>query len=430
MSILVIGGGGREHAIVKKIHEGHAEETIYVLPGNGGISLDATCVGIGAKDLDQIVAFAQDPAHAVSFAVIAPDDPLVMGLADRLRAVGIPCFGPSAQAAAIEGSKAFAKQLMRKYGIPTAAYELFDDCAAALDYLQQAKYPIVVKADGLALGKGVTVAETYDEAAAAVRRIMEEKVFGSSGDTVVIEEFMRGVEVSVLTFTDGVTIRPMLSSMDHKRAWDGDKGPNTGGMGAIAPHPLYTPAIAEQCRKTIFEPTVAALNAEGRTFRGCLYFGLMLTDDGPKVIEYNCRFGDPETQVVLPLLADDLLTVMKAVEAGELRSQPVRFYDGAACCVILASDGYPLHYESGFPIRDWRSMPANVTVFHAGDRLVDGELVTSGGRVLGVTARAADLPTAVSKAYAAASRISFENLYRRNDIGQQALSYLAARKDD
>ncbi|MCI9579239.1 MAG: phosphoribosylamine--glycine ligase [Oscillibacter sp.] len=424
MNLLVVGGGGREHAIIKKLKENPTVETIYALPGNGGIAQDAVCVpSIGAKDIDQIVDFAK--SHAVGFAVVAPDDPLALGCVDRLHEAGIPCFGPEAKAARIEASKVFAKNLMRKYGIPTARYEVFNDPARALAYLQNASFPIVVKADGLALGKGVLIPENFREAEAAVKSIMEDRTFGDSGSEIVIEEFLTGPEVSVLAFTDGTAIVPMVSSMDHKRAGDGDTGPNTGGMGTVAPNPCYTPEAAAACMESIFLPTLAAMRAEGCPFKGCLYFGLMLTPDGPKVIEYNCRFGDPETQVVLPLLKTDLLTVMQAVENETLGDLPVEWHDGSAACVILASGGYPGSYEKGREISIPKDLPANVTVYHAGDkRTEDGTLVTSGGRVLGVTAVGGGLEAALKDAYAAAERICFEGRYLRHDIGKRALRAL------
>ena len=422
MNILVVGGGGREHAIIKKLKENPTVETIFALPGNGGIAADAVCVPIGVCEIDRIVAFAQE--NRVDFAVVAPDDPLVLGCVDRLEAVGVPCFGPTARAAIIEGSKVFSKNLMKQYGIPTAAYEVFDSMEAALTYLDTAPIPTVVKADGLALGKGVTVAMTRDEAKNAVREAMQDKKFGKSGEKLVIEEFLTGPEVSVLAFTDGKTVKPMVSSMDHKRAYDGDKGPNTGGMGTVAPNPFYTPELADRCMREIFLPTVHAMNAENRTFRGCLYFGLMLTPDGPKVIEYNCRFGDPETQVVLPLLESDLLTVMQATANGTLAETEVKFQRGAACCVVMASKGYPLSYEKGFPI----TIPADLadSVYVAGAALRDGQPVTSGGRVLGVVATAPTLREAVDAAYKKIPRISFANAYWRHDIGARAL---AAKED-
>ena len=420
MNIMVVGGGGREHAIIKKLKENPRVETIYALPGNGGIAQDAVCVAIGAKDLDGICAFAA--GHKIDYAVVAPDDPLVLGLVDRLEAIGIPCFGPRKSAAIIEGSKAFSKALMKKYGIPTAAYEIFTDMDAAIAYVRSGSGAVVVKADGLALGKGVFVCADRDEAEQAVRSIMGERIFGESGAKVVIEEFLEGPEVSVLSFTDGNVVVPMISSMDHKRALDGDEGPNTGGMGTIAPNPFYTPEVAGRCMKEIFLPTIRAMKAEGRTFRGCLYFGLMITKDGPKVIEYNCRFGDPETQVVLPLLKTDLLTVMQATTNGTLDQLTVEFDPGAACCVILASGGYPTHYEKGkeIVVTDEEKLKG-ATVYHAGTALKDGRLVTSGGRVLGVTCTAPSLEEAVKRAYDAASGITFEGVHFRKDIGARAL---------
>ncbi len=417
MKLMVVGGGGREHAIIKKLKENPAVETIYALPGNGGIAADAVCVNIGAKEIDKIVAFATE--NKVDYAVVAPDDPLVLGCVDALEKEGISCFGPRANAAVIEGSKVFSKNLMKKYGIPTATYEVFDNMEKALAYLESAPVPTVIKADGLALGKGVVIAQSREEAREAVISMMQDKKFGKSGDQVVIEEFLTGPEVSVLAFTDGKTLVPMVSSMDHKRAKDGDTGLNTGGMGTVAPNPYYTEQIADQCMKEIFMPTVAAMNAEGRTFRGCLYFGLMLTPKGPKVIEYNCRFGDPETQVVLPLLESDLLTVMQAVSAGRLAETEVKFRDGHACCVVMASEGYPTHYEKGFPIH----IPEEIlpSVYVAGAEQKDGMLVTGGGRVLGVTAVADSLPEAIAMAYEKTGKISFANAFYRHDIGKRAL---------
>ncbi len=417
MKLLVVGSGGREHAIIKKLKENPTVEVIYALPGNGGIAADAVCVPIGACEIERIVAFAVE--KHIDFAVVAPDDPLVLGCADRLREVGIPCFGPGANAAVIEGSKVFAKDLMKKYGIPTAAYETFDDMDRALAYLETSPLPVVIKADGLALGKGVTVAATREEAVRAVTEAMRDKKFGKSGNRIVIEEFLSGPEVSVLTFTDGKTVVPMVSSMDHKRALDNDRGQNTGGMGTIAPNPYYTKEIAERCKKEIFLPTVEAMNREGRTFRGCLYFGLMLTQDGPKVIEYNCRFGDPETQVVLPLLDCDLLTVMQKTENGTLSESDVRIRDGAACCVIMASNGYPASYQKGFEIRIPEDLRPAVSV--AGAALEGDKLLTNGGRVLGVTAVADTLREAITDAYRMVEKISFENAYYRKDIGKKAL---------
>ncbi|MBQ8351362.1 MAG: phosphoribosylamine--glycine ligase [Clostridia bacterium] len=417
MKIMVVGGGGREHAIIKKIKENKSVEEIYALPGNGGIAADATCVPIGAKDIPAIVAFAVE--KKIDYAIVAPDDPLVLGAVDALEEQGIPCFGPRANAAIIEGSKVFSKNLMKKYNIPTAAYEVFDDMDQALAYLEDAPIPTVIKADGLALGKGVIIAATRDEAKDAVRSMMQDKVFGKSGDHIVIEEFLTGPEVSVLAFTDSKTVVPMVSSMDHKRAGDNDTGLNTGGMGTVAPNPYYTDEIAAICRDTIFLPTVNAMNAEGRPFKGCLYFGLMLTPNGPKVIEYNCRFGDPETQVVLPLLESDLLTVMQAVTNETLADCEVRFASRHACCVIMASKGYPTAYEKGYPI----TIPAEVAdgVFVAGAEEKAGQLLTSGGRVLGVTAVADTLSCAIDAAYANVAKVSFDNAYYRHDIGQRAL---------
>ncbi|MBQ1242115.1 MAG: phosphoribosylamine--glycine ligase [Oscillospiraceae bacterium] len=421
MNLLVVGGGGREHAVIKKLKENAAVETVYALPGNGGIAADAVCVGeIGAKDIDKIVAFAKE--KAVDFVVVTPDDPLALGCVDALHEAGIACFGPDAKAARIESSKVFSKNLMKKYGIPTASYEVFTDAQAALDYLKTSAYPTVIKADGLALGKGVMIPTTYQEAEAAVRSIMEDKTFGDSGNQIVIEEFLTGPEVSVLAFTDGTAIAPMVSSMDHKRALDGDEGPNTGGMGTVAPNPCYTAEIAKVCMDTIFLPTLAAMRAEGCPFKGCLYFGLMLTPNGPKVIEYNSRFGDPETQVVLPLLKTDLLTVMRAVENETLGELTVEWHDASAACVILASGGYPGSYAKGKVLSIPGDLPANVTVYHAGDKLDGDTLVTSGGRVLGITAVGATLSAALADAYAAAERIDFDGKYMRRDIGQRALN--------
>ena len=420
MNILVVGGGGREHAIIKSLKKNPEITEIYAAPGNGGIAADATCVNIKATDIDGITAFAVE--NAIDYAVVAPDDPLVLGCVDALEAKGIPCFGPKANAAIIEGSKVFSKNLMKKYGIPTAEYEVFNDMEAALTYLETAPIPTVIKADGLALGKGVIIAQTREEARQAVRDMMEDHVFGKSGDNIVIEEFLTDPEVSVLAFTDGNVVKPMVSSMDHKRAGDNDTGLNTGGMGTIAPNPYYTDAVAEECMKTIFLPTIAAMNAEGRTFKGCLYFGLMITPKGPKVIEYNCRFGDPETQVVLPLLESDLLTVMKACTNGTLAETEVKFADKHACCVILASAGYPTAYKKGFEIT--MTEEAEKATFVAGAALADGKLVTSGGRVTGTTAIADTLENAVQEAYRLSDGVKFENAYRRSDIGRRALQAL------
>lgn len=417
MKILVVGGGGREHAIIKKIRENKTVTDIFALPGNGGIAADAVCIPIAATDIDGIVNFAVE--NKIDYAVVAPDDPLVLGCVDALEARGIPCFGPRANAAIIEGSKVFSKNLMKKYGIPTAAYEVFDDMDKALRYLESAPLPTVIKADGLALGKGVIIANTREESRDAVLTIMQDKKFGSSGDEIVIEEFLEGPEVSVLSFTDGSVVVPMVSSMDHKRAGDGDTGLNTGGMGTVAPNPYYTEDVAKRCMDEIFLPTIKAMNAEGRQFRGCLYFGLMITRDGPKVIEYNCRFGDPETQVVLPLMESDLLETMQAVTEGRLAELEVKFSKGSACCVIVASKGYPLSYEKGFEI----SIPEQLRdrVYVAGAKLDNGQLLSSGGRVLGVTELANTLPEAIEKAYADVEKISFANAYYRRDIGKRAL---------
>ena len=418
MNILVVGGGGREHAIIKKLKENKDVSVIYALPGNGGIAHDATCVPISATDIDGIVEFAS--GHNIDYAVVAPDDPLVMGCVDELEKLGIPCFGPRANAAIIEGSKVFSKNLMKKYNIPTASYETFDDMDTALKYLETAPIPTVIKADGLALGKGVIIAQTRDEAKNAVVSMMRDKQFGASGDHIVIEEFLTGPEVSVLSFTDGKTVVPMISSMDHKRAGDNDTGLNTGGMGTVAPNPYYTDAIAKECMEKIFIPTINAMNAEGRTFKGCLYFGLMLTDNGPKVIEYNCRFGDPETQVVLPLLKSDLLTIMQSVTNGTLSDTKVEFSNGNAACVVMASAGYPVSYEKGYEITIPEDLLPNVYV--AGAKLQDGKLLTSGGRVLGVTATSDTLKNAIDNSYKMVERISFDNAFYRHDIGAKALA--------
>ncbi len=419
MRIMVIGGGGREHAIIKKLKQSSKVDIIYALPGNGGIAFDAVCTGIGATDVPAILDFAK--ISSIDFAVVAPDDPLVLGVVDELESIGIPCFGPQKDAAIIEGSKAFSKNLMKKYGIPTANYEVFTDAQSALNYLDNAPIPTVIKADGLALGKGVVIALTRDEAKTAVRSMMEDRVFGQSGSTVVIEEFLEGPEVSVLSFTDGKTVVPMVSSMDHKRAHDGDTGLNTGGMGTIAPNPYYTEEIAAECMEKIFLPTINAMNSENRCFKGCLYFGLMLTIHGPKVIEYNCRFGDPETQVVLPLLESDLVDIMFATRNGTLSSADIRFSNGAACCVILASEGYPEKYEKGLEITLPSQEPEDIEIYVAGASLSKGKLLTSGGRVLGVTAKGEDLPSAIAKAYEAVNLVHFDNMFYRHDIGQKAL---------
>ncbi len=421
MKVMVVGGGGREHAIVKALRRSPEIDELYVLPGNAGIGKDAVCVPVGAKDIPAQVAFAKE--KGIDFAVVAPDDPLVLGAVDALEAEGIQCFGPRANAAIIEGSKIFSKNLMKKYGIPTASYEVFDDAQAAMEYVRTASLPTVVKADGLALGKGVILAQTHEEAEQAVRSMMEEGAFGASGSRIVVEEFLTGPEVSVLAFTDGHCVKPMVSSMDHKRALDGDQGLNTGGMGTIAPNPYYTKEIAQVCMDTIFLPTIRAMSAENRPFKGCLYFGLMLTPNGPKVIEYNCRFGDPETQVVLPLLKTDLFSIMKAVAEERLESQPVEFEDGYACCVIQASRGYPGHYDTGFPISVQDDFEGEL--FIAGAKSGnDGELLTSGGRVLGVVAKGRTLEEAIRKAYRENEKVGFANSFSRRDIGRRALAAL------
>ncbi len=417
MKIMVVGGGGREHAIIKKLKENKNIEEIFALPGNGGMAKDATIVPIGAKEIDKIVDFAKE--NKIDYAVVAPDDPLVLGCVDALEAVGIPCFGPRANAAIIEGSKVFSKNLMKKYSIPTAEYEVFDDADKALEYVKTCKIPTVVKADGLALGKGVIIAMTREMAVDAVMSIMKEGKFGASGNQIVVEEFLTGPEVSVLAFTDGKCVKPMVSSMDHKRALDNDEGLNTGGMGTIAPNPYYTASIADECMEKIFLPTIDAMNKEGRTFKGCLYFGLMLTPDGPKVIEYNCRFGDPETQVVLPLLESDLYTVMRATTDGTLSECEVKFADKNACCVIMASKGYPEKYESGAEITIGDDVFDSVYV--AGAKLDGEKLLTAGGRVLGVTAVESTLKGAIDSAYAKVKKVNFSTAYYRSDIGAKAM---------
>ena len=420
MKVLVIGSGGREHAVIRKLKENKEIDTIWCAPGNGGISADAVCVDIKAMDKEGLVSFAKE--NSVDFCVVTPDDPLAAGTVDAMEEAGIPCFGPHANAAIIEASKAFSKELMKKYGIPTAAYEIFDNPDQAKEYIRKTgKYPVVVKADGLALGKGVLIATDENSAMDAVTEIMEDHAFGASGNKVVVEEFMTGKEVSVLAFTDGKVVKPMISSRDQKRANDNDEGLNTGGMGTISPSPYYTPEIAETCMKTIFQPTVDALNAEGRTFRGCLYFGLMLTPEGPKVVEYNCRFGDPETQVVLPMLKSDLFTIMKACHDGTLADTDVEWADGACAWVIEASGGYPQHYEKGYEISglDENGQYEGVTVYHAGTKKADGKYLTNGGRVLGITATGKDLSEALEKAYAAVEHITFKDMHYRTDIGRK-----------
>ncbi len=422
MKFLVVGGGGREHAIIKKLSESSKVDKIYAAPGNGGIAALAECVNIKATDIPSMVEFAVN--QQIDFCVVAPDDPLVLGMVDAMNEKGIPCFGPNKAAAVIEGSKAFSKDLMKKYNIPTAEYEIFDDPNKAIEYITaRGEFPVVIKADGLALGKGVLICNTFEEAKAGVEEIMVDQKFGASGSQIVVEEFLTGPEVSVLSFTDGNVVIPMISSMDHKRALDDDMGLNTGGMGTVAPNPYYTEEIAAECMENIFLPTIHAMNAEGRTFKGCLYFGLMLTPKGPKVIEYNCRFGDPETQVVLPLLKSDLADIFMAVAEGKLADIKVEFESGAAACVIMASGGYPVSYKSGYAmtgIDDANVLP-DTYVYHAGSKLMDGNIVTAGGRVLGVTAKASDLQTALQKAYRAVDCIHFTDAHYRRDIGRRAL---------
>lgn len=418
MKVMVVGGGGREHAIIKKLKESNKITKLYALPGNGGIAADAECVDIGAKDIPAIVEFAKE--NKIDFAVVAPDDPLVLGAVDALEEICIPCFGPKANAAIIEGSKVFSKDLMKKFGIPTAQYEVFDDMDKALEYIKSAPIPTVIKADGLALGKGVIIAETREDAENAVKSMMADKIFGESGSRVVVEEFLTGPEVSVLSFTDGKTVIPMVSSMDHKRALDGDKGLNTGGMGTVAPNPYYTKEVADECMEKIFLPTIKAMASLGRAFKGCLYFGLMITADGPKVIEYNCRFGDPETQVVLPLLESDLFEIMQATAEERLDEIEVKFADKSACCVVLASEGYPKNYDKGFEIKIGE-LADNADFYIAGAKLENGKLLTNGGRVLNVVAKADTLEQAIADSYKAVESITFDNAFCRKDIGQRAL---------
>ncbi len=426
MRVLVVGGGGREHTIIRKLKENQGITELYAAPGNGGISYDAVCVPIKATDIEGVCDFVK--SNDIDYVVVAPDDPLALGMVDALEKLGVPAFGPNAAAARIESSKVFSKQLMKKYGIPTAAYEVFSDFEAACEYVKRSdRFPLVVKADGLALGKGVLICENEVQALDAVRTIMSDKKFGSSGDSIVIEEFLTGPEVSVLSFCDGKTLVPMLSSMDHKRALDGDMGLNTGGMGTVAPNPYYTDDLADECMEKIFLPTVRAMQSEGCPFKGCLYFGLMLTSDGPKVIEYNCRFGDPETQVVLPLLKSDLFDIMRAVSEGTLERQKIEFSNGAAACVVLASGGYPESYEKGKEISGLAAgqlADGGATVYHAGTAIDGNKLVTSGGRVLGVTACGDNLREALDRAYAAARKISFDKMFYRKDIGKRALEAL------
>lgn len=420
MKVLVVGSGGREHAVIRKLAENPEIDRIFCAPGNGGISVQAQLVEIKATDVEGMVAFAKK--EGIDFVVVTPDDPLVLGMADAMEEVGIPAFGPSKKAAQIEGSKVFAKNLMKKYGIPTAKYEVFDDPSKVIAYIEREnQFPAVIKADGLALGKGVVIARNLAEAKEAVHSIMEDKIFGKSGNQVVVEEFLTGKEVSVLAFTDSHTISPMISSMDHKRVYDNDEGPNTGGMGTIAPSPYYTPEVAKRCMEEIFLPTMEAMKKEGRPFKGCLYFGLILTERGPKVIEYNCRFGDPETQVVLPLLKTDLFTIMRAVRDERLGEVDIRWSTGAAACVVLASGGYPKKYETGLPIEglDENGGHPGVIVYHAGTKKQDGRFLTAGGRVLGVTGLGETLPQALEKAYGAVREITFKNAHYRTDIGKK-----------
>lgn len=420
MKVLVVGSGGREHAVIRKLAENPEIDRIFCAPGNGGISVQAQLVEIKATDVEGMVAFAKK--EGIDFVVVTPDDPLVLGMADAMEEAGIPAFGPSKKAAQIEGSKVFAKNLMKKYGIPTAKYEVFDDPSKVIAYIEREnQFPAVIKADGLALGKGVVIARNLAEAKEAVHSIMEDKIFGKSGNQVVVEEFLTGKEVSVLAFTDSHTISPMISSMDHKRVYDNDEGPNTGGMGTIAPSPYYTPEVAKRCMEEIFLPTMEAMKKEGRPFKGCLYFGLILTERGPKVIEYNCRFGDPETQVVLPLLKTDLFTIMRAVRDERLGEVDIQWSTGAAACVVLASGGYPKKYETGLPIEglDENGGHSGVIVYHAGTKKQDGRFLTAGGRVLGVTGLGETLPQALEKAYGAVREITFKNAHYRTDIGKK-----------
>lgn len=422
MKVLVVGGGGREHALIRKIKESDRVDSIACCPGNGGISYDAECYNVSATDIDGVVHLAKE--IKADFVVVAPDDPLVAGMVDALNDAGFSTFGPKANAAIIEGSKVFSKDLMLKYNIPTAEYKVFDKAEDVIDYLKEKnEFPAVIKADGLALGKGVIIPETLDEAIAGVKEIMEDKIFGASGNNVVVEEFLTGPEVSVLAFTDGKCVKPMVSSMDHKRALDGDKGLNTGGMGTVSPNPYYTDDVAKECMEKIFVPTIQAMNAEGRTFKGCLYFGLMITPKGPKVIEYNCRFGDPETQVVLPRLKTDIMDIFEAINNETLSELDIEWSDEACTCVIMASGGYPKSYPKGIEITGLTEGQLDgVTVYHAGTAINDGRLVTSGGRVLGVTALGNTLEEALEKSYAAVDKIKFENAHYRKDIGQKALN--------
>ena len=421
MKVLVVGGGGREHALIRKIKESKKVDSIACTPGNGGISYDADCYDVSATDIDGVVNLAKE--IKADFVVVAPDDPLVAGMVDALNAAGFKTFGPSANAAIIEGSKVFSKELMQKYNIPTAEYKVFDKAEDVIEYIKEKnEFPTVIKADGLALGKGVIIPENLDEAVAGVKEIMEDKIFGASGNNVVVEEFLTGPEVSVLAFTDGKCVKPMVSSMDHKRALDGDKGLNTGGMGTVSPNPYYTEDVAKECMEKIFIPTIEAMNKEGRTFKGCLYFGLMITPKGPKVIEYNCRFGDPETQVVLPRLKTDIVDIFEAIDNETLSDLDVEWSDDACACVIMASGGYPKSYPKGIEITGLSNGQLDgVTVYHAGTKLQDNKLVTSGGRVLGVTALGDTLENALKKSYDAVEKIHFEGAHYRRDIGKRAL---------
>lgn len=424
MRVLVVGSGGREHALVRKIKESKKVDYIACCPGNGGISYDAECFNVSATDIDGVVKLAKE--IKADFVVVAPDDPLVMGMVDALNAEGFATFGPRANAAIIEGSKVFSKELMKKYNIPTAKYNVFDKAEDVINYIKaENEFPTVIKADGLALGKGVIIPETLDEAVAGVKEIMEDKIFGDSGNNVVVEEFLTGPEVSVLAFTDGKCVKPMVTSMDHKRALDGDKGLNTGGMGTVSPNPYYTDEIAEECMNTIFLPTIEAMNREGRTFKGCLYFGLMLTPKGPKVIEYNCRFGDPETQVVLPRLKTDIMDIFEAINNETLSDLDIEWDDRACTCVIMASGGYPKSYPKGIEINGLTDGQLDgVTVYHAGTKRDGDKLVTSGGRVLGVTALGESIEDALAKSYAGVEKIKFDGAHYRKDIGQKALNAL------
>lgn len=421
MKVLVVGGGGREHALVRKIKESKKVDEIFCTPGNGGISYDAKCFDVAATDIDGVVNLAKE--IKADLVVVAPDDPLVAGMVDALNKAGFKTFGPRANAAIIEGSKVFSKELMQKYNIPTAEYKVFDNAEEAIEYIKERnEFPTVIKADGLALGKGVIIPENLDDAIAGVKEIMEDKIFGASGNNIVVEEFLTGPEVSVLAFTDGKCVKPMVSSMDHKRALDGDKGLNTGGMGTVSPNPYYTQEVAKECMDKIFIPTINAMNNEGRTFKGCLYFGLMITPKGPKVIEYNCRFGDPETQVVLPRLKTDIVDIFEAIDNETLSDLDVEWSDDACACVIMASGGYPKSYPKGIEITGLSNGQLDgVTVYHAGTKLQDNKLVTSGGRVLGVTALGDTLENALKKSYDAVEKIHFEGAHYRRDIGKRAL---------